>query len=231
MTILSIARDVCKVVGLDPMDALFTSTSREHVEMAGLANEMVERIAYSYPWQEFSTIHTISGDGSTESFPMPSDYNFMTDESQVWSSSLAGPLTRIDDMNVWLSHEIQEFGLVVNSWIMYGGQLHIKPALASGVTAKFVYQKNGYVIPVTGPNKKAFTADTDTPVLSERTLKLGIIWQWKAHKGLTYAEDMANFNEAVSKDIKNNKGAKSLMVGRRLTLRGTTQAYPVSIIP
>ena len=71
-----------------------------------------------------------------------------------------------------------------------------------------------------------FLTDTDTYVLSCRVLRLGMIWQWRANKGLAYAEDMGNYEDALSIAIGNDKGSNIIRVGG---LRGGSRlgiAYP-----
>jgi hypothetical protein len=46
----------------------------------------------------------------------------------------------------------------------------------------------------------AFTADDNSYRLSERLLKLGMIWQWKADKGSPYAEDMGTYSDALASE-------------------------------
>lgn len=231
MTILSVFQSVAPVIGIEVPSAVMASTEREHVELASLANEMAGRIARGHDWQRFSTVATLTGDGSSTAFDLPSDYDRMQDESRVWSSSIEGPLTHIKSLDEWLGLDVHVYDLVINAWIIYGGQMHIRPAMASGVTAKFFYQSNLIVAPGSGDNKVAFTSDTDSYRLDEQLLKLGIIWQWKANKGQAYAEDMANYEQLLSRRAAKDGGSKKLTVGRVRMPADTTIAYPVPIQP
>jgi hypothetical protein len=58
-----------------------------------------------------------------------------------------------------------------------------------------------------------FMNDGDTFRLDERLLKLGMIWSWKQLKGSPYAEDMANFQDALSRVAGADKPAP-IIVGR-----------------
>ena len=226
MTALSVAKEVAKKVGIAVPDALASSTDREHVELLSVMNEMAERIARGHDWQIFNTIATITGDGTTEAHELPSDYDRMLVKSQVWSSSLETPLSPISSRDRWLQLDIQSFDFVINAWIIYGGQMHIKPALASGVTAKYFYQSNLIISPSSGSNKVAFTADDDTFRLDEQLLKLGVIWQWRENKGLPYAEDMANYEELKARLVARDKGSRMLRVGRVRYPVDVNIAYP-----
>jgi|UniRef100_A0A6H1ZB64 hypothetical protein len=229
MTLLSVVQSVAKVVAVDVPDQVASSTDREHVELFALANEMAERIASGHEWQILSRIHTLTGDGTTEDFDLPSDYARMLVKSQVWSSSLETPLSPISDLDKWLGLDVQSFDFVVNAWIIYGGQMHIKPALASAVTAKFFYQSNLIVAPASGSNKALFTADDDTFRLDERLLTLGMIWQYRAYKGVPYGEDMVNYESYLARLVARDKGSRMLRIGKVRMPSDVTVAYPQAI--
>ena len=65
--------------------------------------------------------------------------------------------------------------------------------------------------------------------LEERLLKLGIIWRWKAHKGQAYEEEMATFETLKQRLVKQDAGAKALVVGRKRLTLDADLAYPVPI--
>ena len=58
-----------------------------------------------------------------------------------------------------------------------------------------------------------------------------MIWQWRANKGLPYAEDLENYQTALGEQIGEDKGATILHVGKARTLRGVRIAYPQTIVP
>ena len=230
MTILTVMQAVTPVIGLTVPDSVISSTEREHVELTALANEMAKRIALAHDWQLLSTVETITGDGSTEAHSLPSDYDRMPKRAQVWSSSLETPLSRISSIDRWLGLDVQSYDYVINAWIIYGGQIHIKPALANAVTAKYFYQSNLIITPNGGgSNQTSFTNDGDTFRLDEDLLKLGMIWQWKANKGRPYAEDMANYEDRKERLIERDKGSRIHRMGRVRLPRGVDVAYPQTI--
>lgn len=231
MPIIDVAKDVAKRVGIDVPAQLAASTDRTMVEMLSVANEMATSIVDAYDWQALSLVYTINGDGLTESHALPADYRRMLKKAQVWSSSLETALTPVHDLNRWLELDIQAFDFVVNAWTIYGGQIHIKPALPIGVTAKFFYQSNLIIAPSSGANKAEFTADTDTFRVSERLLKLGMIWRWKQSKGQPYAEEMSDFEALKERLISDDRGSKMLRVGRVRLPADVSVAYPQAINP
>lgn len=231
MTILAVAKDVCKVIGLPEPSQLTGTTERRYVELLNMLQEMATRIARGHEWQKLSRIATLTGDGSTEDFDLPDDYDRMLVKAQLWSSTLSAALSPIHDLDKWLGIDVQSFDFVVNAWTIYGGQVHIKPALANTITAKFFYQSNLIVAPDAGSNKATFTADDDTFRLDEQLLKLGAIWRWKEAKGQPYAEWLADFEELKERLIVRDKGSKMLRVGKVRMPSDVTLAYPQAIEP
>lgn len=230
MTVLSTIQAVSKVIGLDVPSSVYGSTVREHVELAELANDMAAEIIDAYDWQLFKKLATITGDGSTESHSLPSDYRRMLKKAQVWSSSLETPLTPISDTDAWLGLDVQSFDFVVNAWTIYQNQIHIKPALANTVTAKYFYISSHYALDTDGTTTQAaFDADTDSFRLNERLLKLGMICQWRKNKGLPYEEDEEKYEALKERLISPDKGSRLLRIGKIRFPKDVTTAYPQSI--
>ena len=59
-------------------------------------------------------------------------------------------------------------------------------------------------------------------------MRHGVIMQWKANKGLPYAEDMQTFEQSLAEAVGRDKGSKILTIGsRRIPGGGDWQfAYP-----
>jgi len=229
MTILDTIKLVCPFIGLDVPLEVYSSTDRAMVELQGVANDVAEGIAAAYDWSLLTVLATNTGDGSTEDFTLPTDYFRMPKKAQVWSSSLEAPLSHISDLDRWLGLDVQSFDFVVNAWTIYGGQIHIKPALATGVTAKHWYQSILLVTDEASANQATFTADTDVFRLNDRLLMLGIVARWREQKGLPYAEDMDRFEDLKSKLMSADKGSRLIRIGQARMPKGVVQSYPQSV--
>ena len=70
MTALSVVQAVCPFIGVDVPGAVFSSTTREHVELKAVANDVADMIAKAHPWQLLTTLKTHTGDGTTEDFDL-----------------------------------------------------------------------------------------------------------------------------------------------------------------
>jgi hypothetical protein len=229
MTALSVLQEAAPFIGLEVPTGVLSSTVREHVELKAVLNDMADTIAKSQSWQLLKRLATLTGDGTTEDFSLPSDYDWMPDTNDIYASDNDRPLCKVGNENIWLDHLEREFDPVPGEWIIYGGQLHIRKALGTGITARFFYQSNLMVAPATGANKATFTVDTDTFRLSERLLKLGVIFRWKQLKGLPYAEEMNDFENLKEKLAARDRGATMMSQGSGRIRRGVTVAYPGSV--
>lgn len=230
MSLLTVFQGACTSgIALEKPTAVFGSSVREHLELAALANEMAAMIAESHEWQVLQRIATVTGDGTTTDFDLPSDYARMLTETQLWSSTIDGPLMPIRDRDDWLNAITKDYDFMTNAWILYAGQLHFRPALDASETVKYFYQSNLWGQTSGATNIDAFTADNDTFRLDERLLKLGIIWRWREMKGLPYAENLNDYELLKEKLIHRDRGP-SVLRDSGSRMRGMGQlAYPWNI--
>lgn len=189
-------------------------------EMLDLSNEVAADISKSHGWQALTKIGLLTADGVSEAYPMPEDYDRMAgDGSWFWGLS---PLGGIDDY----MDAIQ--GGHPGGWFILGGMIHFAP-LQSGVT-RFPYISSYYAIADGGERKARFTSDDDNFVLDDRLLTLGLVWRWKAQKGMNYTEDMATFEIALAQEQARDRGPYVLKPPRqyRGLNRWNTTPFPAA---
>jgi hypothetical protein len=235
MTILSVVRDVCATVGVLVPSSVFTNITgnRTMIEMANLANDMAQRIAFeTRDWSKLKATVTYTGDGVTTAFDLPVNYKRMLLTSNVWKSTTAlYPMRFIPDLDQWLQRRALDNYDPYGEWTIVGNQIFIVPVMAGpissnpAITAYFAYLRNGCVNLTSGGFGDRFVADTDSFVLDERLLKLGMIWQWKAHKGSPYNEDMGNYETALGY-VSRSDGPAPIIIGRQPMPSSTRVAYP-----
>jgi len=213
MTLLTVIRDVCAVVGVTIPPSVFPGIAgnRTMMEMVSLANEMAQRIAYdTREWTRLKATRTFTGDDVTIAWDMPEDFKRLLLNSEVWrSTSSQQPMHFVPDANEWMKRRNNEDHNSWGEWTIIGGQMHIHPPLAGptvatvdapaypATTASFVYLDKNCIKLASGGVASEFQGDGDTYLLDERLLKLGMIWQWKAQKGQPYGEDMGTWTDAL----------------------------------
>ncbi len=222
MTVLSSAQEAAIELSQTEPTTLFSTTDKLAKELRVQANRSAVAIAKAHDWQALTTRATITGDGSDTSFPLPTDYDRMVLKTNLASNSSNLDLVKATDLDQWDYFQNHMSTTVPGYWIILGGEMQINPAPATGVIHSYYYISKNVV---TG-GKTAFDADTDTFVLPERLLTLSIIWRWRASKRMEYAEDMANFQIALSEEIASDKGSRILVVGQQRTPYNLSVAYP-----
>lgn len=229
MTVLSACQSaMVRLVGRKPQ-TVFSSTQQMEMELADLATDVAVDIMGSHDWRALTKFETLTGDGSQTEFDLPDDYDRIV---------LAQGVT---DTNNWLwgytpAASLQDWMVITSSgftavtpgwWIILDGKMQFSPAPSSGSPAKFSYISRNIGRAANGSTPiSVFSDDGDSFVLDERLLTLGVIWRWKAQKGMEYAEDMANYEKAFSENAARDKGSQAIRKGFPNRMPGTHLAWP-----
>ena len=233
MTLLTVVRDVCAVVGVTAPTSVFSNitANRTAQEMLSLANEMAQRIAYdNRDWVKLRKTTTLIGDGTTTGFNLPADFQRMLLTSNVWlSSSVLSPARFFPDTDQWLNRRARNYSDATGEWTIIGNQMQLWPAMGSAVTAYFVYLHKNCITLASGGLGDSFTADGDSFMLGDRILKLGMIWQWKAQKGSPYQEDLNTYADALTYLMGHDSPAP-IIAGRAPVSSSANVAIPTQTI-
>jgi hypothetical protein len=229
MTVLSVVKDVCSVVGITLPTSIFSGLigNRTMQEMLALSNEMAQRIAYdTRDWTKLKKTQIFTGDGVKTAFDLPANFKRMLLTANVWrSTSALQPMMFIPDTDLWIQRRALNRYSAWGEWTIIGGQMLIWPVMGVGVTATFAYLDKNAVALFSGGVGDAFLADGDSYLLDERLLKLGMIWQWKAQKGSPYAEDVGTYGDALTMAMGHDSPAP-IIVGRTPISMNAKTAYP-----
>lgn len=214
-----------RTVGNVPV-AVFGSTEQVSLEMADLATEVATDIAESYDWRALTKEALFTGNGVIDSFPIPADYDRMTINNGIRDmKNWFWGYFPFDDVNQYYMMKENGFSLLSpGGWIILNGAFNFVPAPTG--TAQFPYVSNHIARSNDGTTKAAFTADSDTFILSERLLILGLIWRWKSQKGLDYGEDQAIYDKALSHEQYKDRGQRSYRHGMSNTWGRGRIAWP-----
>jgi hypothetical protein len=92
----------------------------------------------------------------------------------------------------------------------------------NGSALVFEYVSNGWCQSATGTRQSSWQADTDTGVLDEYLIRLGLKWRVLRRKGMSYSEELDEYEREVSKAMSKDGGAAilSLTSNDRLSLIG-----------
>jgi len=80
-----------------------------------------------------------------------------------------------------------------------GNELLVTPTPPAGNTWAFEYVTWNWILDNDGSTRKQyFTADSDTFLLPEAIIQMGLRWRWKKEKGFEYAEDFRTYEMMIA---------------------------------
>jgi hypothetical protein len=214
LTVLTACQDAAIELGQSFPNSVFSSTSVFARELQLHAKRSAAAIHKAYDWQQLIELATLTGDGTSTAFDLPSDFDRTLKTADVHASTWTLKFAPARDYDHWLTITDTSASAVPGFWIIQGGQMNISPALGDGDTARFYYVSKNPVLATDGTTEKeTFTADTDSFRLSEKVLALGIAWRWRAMKQLDFTVQLQNYELALSEEIGRNRGPKVLISG------------------
>lgn len=228
MTVLAAAQEAGTLLLGRAPNSLF-STDQFGRELGALANEAALAVAEYYDWQKLKILKSYPGNGSAIAFDLPTDYGRMLKTAKVHSSTWkTANFRRARDEDEWVYLQDTNISGTPGVWILLGGQLQIFPPMPSTETARHYYISNKIVALSDGAagSKPKFTLDTDAFVLSERLLKLALMWRWRSTKRMEYSEDLSNYEIALAEEVAKDRGARTITVGTQRVPSGVSIAFP-----
>lgn len=103
---------------------------------------------------------------------------------------------------------------------IYGGHLYITPAPALNDAIAWEYISTNWCQSSGGTGQAAWAADTDTGVLDENVMELGLYWRFLADQGLDYAEAFNTYEARVDAMMNADGSRDALYMTSRPAPRG-----------
>lgn len=214
--VLTIVREACGRIGLNKPSTATGSTDVQIQQLVSLANEEGKKLAARTQWQELvaeATFTTVASEdqgklnGTIVSTASGLKYILNdTINNRTLRVNVPGPLSP----RGWQG--LKATGVPSGYWSQFrlrGGKLLLYPAPTAGQTASFEYMTENWASNATNDTfRKAFTADDDFPLLDSDLITAGLVWRWKKAKGLSYGEDMGDYEELVIDAIARNAPTK-----------------------
>lgn len=227
MTLLTLCQEAAVQIMSRSPSTFFSSQANFELELRTLANVAARDIARSHEWQALTKLASMTGDGTSEGYDLPSDYDRLPVKADVHSPDwTTWRYTPARDLDQFLDFQN---GLSIarpGAWVLLGGQMKFWPILSSGEGAQFYYLSKNFVRPESGDPKSSFTADSDTFILPEELLSSALIWRWRSLKRLEYSEDMANYERMFSQIAGKDKGGRIIATGPSRMPYDASYAYP-----
>lgn len=228
LSLLRLVQKSMVLVGLKPkptivignQEATIGDSVEQLVEFAEqTGRELVERVN----WAVLDTAGTVTGTGAATLFSLPDDFmRFSPSDKSPRGAlvsnkdpldSLFGPINT-EDLN---RLKALPASTVRPVWRIVGRKLEIWPALANAELVTFSYFSDKWVSSADGvTTRNYFAADDDVPLLESNIVLQGMVWRFKASKGLEYAEDKLIYESALAR-----------VAGQQMTERVISTSYQI----
>ena len=218
MTILAAMQSAAvRLIGKKPV-TFFSSQGTFEMEMVELVNDLASDIFGAHDWQALTKFATITGDGTTTSFAKPADFDRMAVGSSVSDlNTWFWNYTNISDLNDWVQIQNGRYlAIQPGWWVILSDEFQFYPAPADGRVAKYPYISKYYARANDNSLKESFTTDSDSFVLDERLLTLGLLWKWRDMKKLDTSSEQQAFEFAFSEAAGRDHGSRVIRKGSRV---------------
>ena len=214
MSVLTVIQQVCGRLNVPVPVTVLGTTDTQTLQMLRLLEEEGNDLARRGDWQgiTFEATHTslaLEDQGALTSIAT----NGFRDIKQgtLWDRTnrlpILGPLN---------DQEWQKMKAMATTGPRYhyrirGGHWLINPTPTAGYTWAFEYISTNWMLGIDGVTYKQYAdLDTDTILLPEDLVLMGLRWRWKKEKGFDYAEDFQTYEMQV-KDALGRDGAKKVL--------------------
>jgi hypothetical protein len=227
LSLLTIIQGAAKELALSSPSAAYTSSDTQIIQLVALAQAEGKELAQDFDWKALTKEKTFTSTAAAaQSGALASDYDRMVPETfwnRTANRSLWGPISPQD----WQEAQVLAGTTAVTErWRLRGTDVLITPTPNGTDTYAYEYISTQWCESSGGTDQSAWASDTDTGILPEEVMKLGILWRFLRAKGFDYAEPMRSYELAKAKAQNRDGGGKrTLNFARRNNYRAARIPY------
>mgnify|MGYP001293668401 FL=1 len=216
MTLLSICQNVADFTGFERPVTVVDNTDPIARQLLALAQREGKQLMRMSDWAILKKEHTFSTSNGTAAYALPSDFDRLVLETSYNRSDndiLTGPISSAEyqlvNHGMATTGTTEKFRLKAASNAL---KFELDPTPSSTQTIGFEYVSSQFCQSSGGSGQAAWAADTDTGILDETTMEMGITWRFKQAHGLDFAEDFRQYQLEVRQAIARNGSAPILQL-------------------
>jgi hypothetical protein len=214
MSLLTMIQEVAGSLNLPQPASVVGNTDPDAILFLNLAKREGRELFRRHDWQKLIVEHTQTTVATVAQTALPTAFDHLPPDVEIWNRTnnvkYRGPVAS----NSWMQLNTGISGGVAGWWRLIGGALNIYPAPTAGETIAFEYISKNWCQSSGGTGQATWAADSDTGILSEELMALGLTWRWLRAKGMDYAEEMATYEREVEKAAGRDRGLRAYVVGR-----------------
>jgi hypothetical protein len=215
VTLLTIVDNAADRIGVVRPTAVVASTDQQVLRLLGYANQEGKDLAQRVDWKVLTAEKTFTTTAAAvQASAIPSDFDRMIDQSffnRTRKRRVEGPISAED----WQYTQAVVATTLVSSFRIRGTDLLMTPTPSAGDTCAYEYVSKNWCQSSLAVGQTVWTADTDTGILDEELMTLGIIWRFKKGQGLSYDEDFRSYELKLAQLAARDGGKPRLNAGYR----------------
>jgi hypothetical protein len=215
MSLLTLIQNSAKRLGLSNPASAFNSSDNQIIQLVALAQEEGIELAKRHPWQVLTKEKTFTCTAAAaQTGAIPDDFDRFVDESffnRTKKRPVFGPISPQD----WQYTQAIVATTLVESFRRRGNSILITPTPNGTDSYAYEYISTQWCESSGSTDQSAWAADSDTGILSEELMTLGVIWRFLRSKGFDYGEAFRTYELQVAQAFGRDGGKRTLNMGRR----------------
>lgn len=215
MTALTIVQNACSRLGITAPTAIFSSTDDQTVQLRNLMNQQGTHLARGadtdHAWTVLRTEKTFTTVAQAiQTNALAINYGWIINDT-AWNRTtrrrMIGPVSPQE----WQLYQAIALIALPNAVFRFiGGNFEMYPSPSAGDTCAYEYASKNWAQTSSAVAISTMTADTDTSLIDEELMSLGVAWRFLAAKGLDYGETFRTYQMEVTKAIGRDGGRKKM---------------------
>ncbi|MBF0309845.1 MAG: hypothetical protein HQL56_09980 [Magnetococcales bacterium] len=216
MSLLTLVQQAADTVGVPRPATVINNSDRNVQTLLSLAQFEGVALSSRGPWQEQMREATFTTTAGVADYPMATiapDFSYLVKQTLFDRSNnreISGPLSP----HRWQTAQLASGGLT-SAFRIREGQLRLTPTPTDSWNMAFEYCSRNWCRSAGGVDQSAWMADSDTGILSEYLMTLGLIWRFLKAKGLAWGDEYRVWQEEVKRELGRSGGAAELDLGPR----------------
>ena len=215
MSLLSLVQSVARRVKVPAPVSVVNSTDPNVLQLWELANEEGKELARAKDWQALVTEGLFTTlNQQTQPGAIPNDLrSFIPDTfwNRTTNRQLIGPVTAERWAQLVAFPSISAPNMAFRE---RGDAFLAFPVPPAGQTVAYEYVSNAWAQNAAGVAQTSLMQDTDTAVLDEDLIALGVRWRFRSANGLDYAEDFRTYETQKAQAMARDGSSTALSIGR-----------------
>lgn len=217
MSVLTVVQYVCRRQNVPVPATVLGTTDPQHLQMLALLEEEGEDLAARHSWQgiTFEASHTSLAAEDQGAITSIATNGFRAIKNDtIWDRTNKLPIVGPIESTDWQALKALASTGPRYRYRIRGGKLLINPAPSAGLSFYFEYLSKNWMLGIDGTTYKQYaTLDTDTLLLPEELVLLGLRWRWLKQKGLAYAQLFEQYEQQVKAAMARDGGKAVLQMG------------------